>query len=195
MNRNIIATILIVLAIGTYFTVTKKIMIEVDEVRKVNAEYDSAIESAKRLISVRDQVLRDYNNLSAVDRDRLSRMVPGSIDNIRLMLQVKDVAMTHGFTLDDLRAETSAKSSDTNTSMPTRNPDGSTSQYSIATPTMDTVTVSFLASAPYLEFIGFLQDLEANLRIMDVSKLSMKSSEDGVYDFTVELKTYWLRQQ
>jgi hypothetical protein len=66
----------------------------------------------------------------------------------------------------------------------------------IPTPILDTVTVSFSVSAPYQQFIDLLRDLEANLRIMDVTHLTVTAGTvPGSYDFGVELKTYWLRQQ
>ncbi len=45
------------------------------------------------------------------------------------------------------------------------------------------------------QFISLLQDLEANLRVMDVTHLSLTANDSGTYDWSVELKTYWLRSQ
>src|SRR3989344_4755554 len=131
MNNNITAIILVALAIGTYLTFTRAKLAEVNEVRVVNTQYLSAIDSADRLIKVRDAVLKDYNALSSEDRDRL-----------------------------------------------------------------DTVNISFSVMAPYQQFINLLRDLEANLRIMDVTHLSVSAGTNpNLYDFSVELQTYWLRQQ
>jgi hypothetical protein len=67
----------------------------------------------------------------------------------------------------------------------------------IPVPVLDTVTVSFGVTASYQQFIELLRDLEANLRVMDVTRLTLTANPTtaGTYDFAVELRTYWLRQQ
>lgn len=197
MNRNITAIILIVLAIGIYMTFTKAKLAEVNAVRAVNNEYISAIANADELIKVRDTVLNEYKSLSENDRTRLDKMLPNTVDNIRLIIDLNSVALRHGFSLRNIRAAVtggSTKGAPTAVSTPQGGiPSGITS---IPTPTLDTVSVSFSVSAPYQQFIDLLREFEANLRVMDVTHLSVSvGSTPGVYDFGVELKTYWLRQQ
>ena len=193
MNKNIIATILIVLSVGLYFTVTTNFLAQAKDVQALNDQYNSAIDSAKKLISVRDQVIKDYSNVSDSDRQRLSKMIPNSVDNIRLIIDLNNVALHHGFVLENIKAAAAVSK----TVAPTPSvPQGANPNFvTIATPVLDTVNVSFDVKAPYLSFISFLQDLEANLRIMDVSSINMSIADNGVYSYNVELKTYWLRQQ
>jgi hypothetical protein len=54
--------------------------------------------------------------------------------------------------------------------------------------------VSFNVTAPYQQFISFMQDLEASLRVMDLTHLTVSANDTGTYDFGVQLTTYWLRQ-
>jgi Tfp pilus assembly protein PilO len=188
MNRNTTAVILIILAIGIYFTVTKSIIVQAKAVKKVNDQYTSAIKNAEQLIKVREQVLKSYNSITAEDRERLEKMLPGTVDNIRLVIDLTNIGTKHGMNLKNVQATPATQV--TNVPRAARPPEGT-----IPTPTLDSVTVSFSVTAPYLEFISFLQDIESNLRIMDISKLSVTATETGQYDFQVELKTYWLRQQ
>ena len=197
MNRNITATILIVLAIGIYFTVTEVVLANAGKVQAVNAQYQSAINSANKLIAARDQVTNEYNNISQSDRDRLAKMVPNSVDNIRLIIDLNGVALNHGFSLQGIKTDVpseSAANGQNQSQMTPPSPGISGLSTSISTPTLDTVNISFGVTAPYLQFVSFMQDLEANLRIMDVTHLSMTGSDTGVYTFQVSLKTYWLRQ-
>lgn len=199
MNRNITAIILLVLAIGTYMTFTSAKLAEVRAVQTVNSQYLSAIDSADKLIKVRDSVLQDYNNLTQEERTRLDKMLPNTVDNIRLIIDLNSVALKRGFPLHNIRAVASGngKGSSAAATMPqalANDPSGIPS--TIPTPTLDTVTVSFSVTAPYQQFIDLLKDLEANLRIMDVTHLSVSAGTTaGTYDFGVEIKTYWLRQQ
>ena len=204
MNKNITATILIVLAIGIYFTVTKGKLAEAGLVAAQNSQYTSAIDSAKQLIAVRDQVNNDYKEVSQDDRDKLAKMVPDSVDNIRLIIDMTGIAKKFDFTLSGLSATVSGKGSATSKagagSGPIANPmanpsmPGSTAA-SLAVPTLDTVAISFSVSAPFNQFVSFMQALEADLRIMDITHLTMTANDSGVYDFNVQMNTYWLRQQ
>jgi hypothetical protein len=201
MNRNITATILIVLAIGIYATFTRGIWADAGAVKAVNDQYSSAINSAEKLIAVRDQVLKSYNNISADDRGRIDNMIPNTVDNIRLIINLNSVALQHGFSLKGVTATNNTSPASAGSAAGS-NPSSvssisgaaANSPLSISTPSLDTVTVSFTVTAPYQQFISFMQDLEANLRIMDMTHLSVSANDTGTYDFGVQLTTYWLRQ-
>ena len=197
MNRNITAVILIVLAVGIYFTVTQSVWSADKDIKAKNDQYVSAIANAEQLISVRDKVLQAYNNVSQNDRDRLDKMLPSTVDNIRLIIDLNSVAVQHGITLRGIRAAADASSSQAPSSPQTTSatsPNVASSKSGISTPQLDTVDVSFSVSAPYQQFISFMQDLEADLRIMDLKHLSVAVGNDGTYTFSVDMTTYWLRQ-
>ncbi len=175
MNKNFTAIILVVLAVGIYLTFTKDKIEELKAIRVVNAEYQEAIDNASRLIKVRDDVLAAYNNISDKNKDRLNKIVPDNVDNVRLIIDVKDdIAANHGLSLKNIKT-----SSPTDTS--------SESKYGI-------VTLSFSVTSGYQQFVDFVKDMEASLRIMDISKLTVTTNDIGTYDFGVEIKTYWLKQ-
>ena len=205
MNRNVTATILIALAVGIYATFTRGVWNDVTSIQAVNSQYSSALNSAEKLIAVRDQVLKSYNNISANDRDRVDQMIPNTVDNIRLIIDLNSVALRHGFSLKGITAtngtgsSASPQASPSNPSSPGGAPysgigSAAASPLSISVPTLDTVNVSFSVTAPYQQFISFMQDLEASLRVMDMTHLSVSANDTGTYDFTVQLTTYWLRQ-
>lgn len=192
MNRNITAIILIVLAAGIYFTVTESAWNADKDIKAVNDQYVTAIANAARLVSVRDKVLQSYNSISQSDRDRLDKMLPSTVDNIRLIIDLNSVAVQHGLSLSGIRAAASNASS--RSSQPSVAPSMASANSGIGAPTLDTVEVSFSVKAPYQQFVSFLQDLEADLRIMDIKHLSVAVADDGTYSFTVDMNTYWLRQ-
>lgn len=183
MNRNVTAVILAVLAIGIYFTFTSGKINELKAIRATNAEYQQAIDNSARLIKVRDDILKSYNAISNEDKDRLNKIVPDNVDNVRLIIDVKDdIAARHGFFLKNIKTSSPSAQTQTGNAM-----SDSSGKYGM-------VTLSFSVTSTYEKFVDFLKDLEASLRIMDVSKLSIATNDSGTYDFTVELKTYWLRQ-
>ena len=193
MNRNITATILIILAGAIYFTYTSNVWNDVIAAKADNDKYISALTSAEQLISKRDKVLKDYNNISADDLDKLDKMLPNTVDNIRLVIDLDNIAAQHGFSLKSVTAATKSDSSGS----PGPSQASAFSRpgsLGISSPTPDTVSVSFSVSAPYQQFISFMQDIESNLRIMDITHLTVSANDTGTYDFSVQLNTYWLRQ-
>lgn len=219
MNKNIIALILIVLSAGIYFTVTSGIITDAQTVKAVNDQYAVALDNAAKLVSMRDEVRKQYDSISAADRERLDKMIPSTVDNIRLIVDLNGLAAIHGLSLTDIKASVSSSGSgqgqavgpgmpgaanpagtpgSTGPSAGGQSPQafsGAPSGMQVANaPSLDTVQVSFGVSATYDQFMSFLEDLEADLRIMDLTKLSVKASDKGVYDYTLEFNTYWLKQ-
>ncbi|MDP3962805.1 MAG: hypothetical protein Q8Q03_02995 [bacterium] len=186
MNRNFTALILIVLAIGIYFTFTRYKLDELKEIRIVNSEYQQAIDNSERLTKVRDNVLAAYNSISDEDKDRLNKIVPDNVDNVRLIIDVKDdIAARHGLALKNIKTSSPDAQQQ---AIGTNDEAGVAGKYGI-------VTLSFGVTTSYQVFVDFLKDLESSLRIMDISKLTVAVSEaGGTYDFGVEVKTYWLKQ-
>ena len=140
------------------------------------------------MISVRDNVLKQYNDISPQDQSNLDKMLPSTVDNIRLIINLNNIALQHGFSLKGISAAASQDKSGSGAAS------NAGTNGSISAPTLDTVVISFSVSAPYQQFISFMQDLEANLRIMDVTHLSVSANDTGTYDFSVQMNTYWLRQ-
>lgn len=185
MNRNVTPVLLLIIAIGIYFTFTKSKFDEVKAVKAVNADYEQALENAEKLIKVRDQVLKTYNTIDQKDKDRLEKLIPDNIDNVRLIIDIKGIGQQHGLVLRNLK--TSASNSVT------------PGKAGVAVPTSDsniynTMTISFDVTTTYQGFIDLLKSLESSLRILDISRISVTSNDTGLYEYKVELKTYWLKQ-
>ncbi len=210
MNKNFTALILIVLAIGIYFTFTNTKIEELKAVRSVNADYEKAIRDSEKLIEARDKVVKELQAIPPQDLERLNRIVPDNVDNVRLIIDVKDnIAAAHGLALKDIKTSSPEVQKQTGgvvVAPPVSNTGpgvgliagtkqvGSTQQdlgkYGM-------VNLSFTVTTTYAKFKDFLRDMESSLRIMDVSKLTISTNSDtaktGSYDFKVEVKTYWIK--
>jgi Tfp pilus assembly protein PilO len=191
MNRNITALILIVLGVGIYFTVTQNLIDADKEILAVNDAYTSAIKNAQSLIATREKVQKEYNNISLEDRVRLDKMIPSSVDNIHLIVDISKLGIAKGFALKNLKADLVDNNINNG---PTMAAPVGTNSTTLPTLTLSNIKVSFNVIAPYNGFIDLMRDLESSLRIMDITRLSVKATDNGIYDFNVEMNTYWLRQ-
>lgn len=190
MNKNITPLILIVLAIGIYFTFTREKIDELQSIRQVNAQYEQALENSEKLIKVRDAVKDSYNKISLDDQEKLEKILPDNVDNVRLIIDISGVAARHGIVMKNVKTTTPKDASEpvVDQGMVPGVSDGSTQS------TYSTVTLSFDVSSNYQNFLNFLKDIEASLRIIEISKITIKSNDTGVYDYNVEIKTFWLKQ-
>lgn len=199
MNKNVTAVILIVLAIGVYVTYTSNVWKEVKKVQEVNNGYIKALDNAEILIRKRNTILNDYNSITLENQDRLKKMLPTQVDNIRLIIDLNSIAQKRGLALHGITASEPSKtekpSAPANPVAMGANPGVPGAPVLTIQPyEVGSVTVSFSTTASYQNFIDFMKDLEVNLRVMDVSKLGVKANEKGTYEYTVEIKTYFLKQ-
>ena len=127
----------------------------------------------------RDKLRQTFNNIPADQRDSLSKALPDSIDNVRLIININQIAARYGMSLKNIQVGAPA---DTATQL---GPDAT--QYG-------SIDFKFSVSASYENFLSFLQDLEHSLRIVDITSLNVKSQKLDYYDYDVALKTYWLKK-
>lgn len=189
MNRNITPLILIVLALGLFFTFTNGRITELKSIQAVNNNYLQAINNSVDLIKNRDNVLKSYNSLSDEDKSRLDKMLPNNVDNVRLIIDVTNIGARHGIPLKNITTSAPDGSQGASGSGATT---PATSQAS-ANQVSGVVTVSFSFSASYQNFLAFLGDIQSSLRVLDISHLTVSANDSGTYDFSIALQTYWLK--
>lgn len=192
MNKNATPLILIVLSIGIYFTFTRIKIEEFKSVQLVNDQYKEAIDNSEQLLAVRDSVLETYNKIDPEDQERIEKIIPNNVDNVRLIIDVNGIATRHGLVMKNVKTDTN-KANQSGSLPPEQgdsmNPDGSAPAASYGT-----ATLSFDVNGAYQGFQDFLRELEASLRIIEVSKITLKSNDTGNYEYNVEIKTFWLKQ-
>ncbi len=186
MNKNLTPIILLILAIGIYFTFTKAKIEEIKSVRTVNAGYEKALENSEKLIKVRDQVLKTYKQIDPKSIERLQKIVQDNIDNVRLIIDMKNIGLQQGLILKNIKTSASNSLTPPQGSSNAINTNSNSDLY-------NTMTLSFDVTASYESFIQLLKTIESSLRILDVTKINISANDGSIYDYKVELKTYWLK--
>ena len=126
-----------------FFLFTDPTYRDIKSFRAQASVFESALSNAKELQKVRDTILADYNSISPQDRDRLLKLLPNTVDNVRLVRDIDNIAARHDMTLRSVRVDIEK---DANAVGPT------TRQYGSA-------IVSFTVSAPYAALLAFLPNL------------------------------------
>ncbi|MDZ4284305.1 MAG: hypothetical protein U1A28_00585, partial [Patescibacteria group bacterium] len=143
---------------------------------------EDTLESARELQSVRDKLLAKYNSFPPDDIERLHKLLPDNVDNVRLIIDIDEMASRYGLTIQDINIKQQQESrvrtagaadeeaEDFGTSARTAR-EMSEAAEGLVEPKLSFLTLSFSVVASYERFLAFLRDMERSLRIVDVTEL------------------------
>ncbi len=180
--RLILPLVLVIAAIGLFVMYTNPTYRGLKGVQGQVAAYDDALDKSQELKALRDKLQSARNAFSPEDEQKLVRLLPDQVDNIRLIIDINNIAARRGLSLTNVSLGEVSQGSAAASALavgPSSEPLGS-------------VSLGFSVIASYEDFLAFLQDLEHSLRILDVEKLSFDEAQNGKYTFDFTIRTYWL---
>ncbi len=198
MNKIIFPSVLFIIALGIFLTYTKGQYAKVQALKSVNQVYQKAIDDSVELIRKRDQVVNAYNSISEADRTRLEQLLPERVDIIRLVIDIRSVIERRGGKFKDVNIGTeqikvgTADAAKKNTGAEQVLADGSVPVEDDKGVKPTSITLKFTAT--YEDFLNILKDIESSLRLVEVSSISFEPGDSAQYEYTVKLKTFWLKQ-
>lgn len=196
--RSIIPIILICASIAGFILYVIPMYTEVNTLRASVASYDEAMSNSKNLQKTRDDLISSYKVIPKEDKDRLSRFLPNTVNNIELILEIQHIASKHNLSIKNISFTPPVNESDPVEDTKTTNKNTKAKQ-SVSFGTFD---LDFKTRADYETFKSFIIDLEQNLRLIDIVSVSFSvpewSNKDigfdpNLYDFSLKIKTYWLK--
>lgn len=183
MTRYLTIGILVALAVALFVLYTDPAYQATKEVRAEVTAYDNALTKSQELRRVRDQLLSKRNALRVEDLQKLGKMLPDNVDNIRLIIDIDNIATRRGLSLRDIKLGTisdSAAARDPLAAGDSGSPVGS-------------VTLTFSVAASYEGFLALLADLEHSLRLVDVENITFTVTPEDTSNYSITIRTYWLR--
>ena len=175
--RLLIPIILFATAVGVYFLLIDPLYQNIQDVRSRIAALNEALASSKQVLAVRDELLEKFNSISQSDSDRIKKFLPDHVDNIRLILEVANIAEAHDLTLQDIRLQGTP-------SQDRLGPDESS---------LGSIRLELTLGGAYRSFRTFTKDLEGSLRLVDIVGLTFNAVEDDDQQYTLTIQTYWLK--
>lgn len=182
MIRLLLPLILVVAAGLIFFSFTQPVLERIDGLRLEQAKLNTALDNAKKLHQVQDSLLNTYNGFAPADLDRLNKFLPDSVDNVRLIIDINNIARASGMTIKNVKIKTEEGEED-----------GAAVINDTGTDPKGVVVLSFSVSGSYLNFQQFLLDLSHSLRLVDIDSVTFGSNDKGIYDYSVAIRTYWLK--
>ncbi len=197
MGKFIIPVLLIALSFGSYFLYTKPIYseakttkVDVDKLKDAKTKLEAAI-------TKKDKLATTFNSLDPADIDRLEKLMPDNLDNIKLIIDVDRTAKQYGMILNAVKFDVDQQK----TSIVTGS---ATSQ--TGTPVKDnkaaleskkdynTFSLTMTMTGTFANFTKLVNDMEKNLRIIDITSINFDAQDTkDVYKFEVKAKIYWLK--
>ena len=153
-------------------------------------EYDQALQKAAELQDLKQALLSRYNAFNPADLDRLHRLLPDHVDNVRLVLDLDSLAARHGMALQNVVVSNPASESKKDV--------GAVAAINTGTRRFDSLTLKFSTRGSYEDFTNFIEDLETSLRIVDLVSLSLTgdgapNAASPTYRYDITIRTYWLK--
>lgn len=210
--RPLLAIVGVILAGGIFFWYTKPTYDDVQVVQATIAQNNAALEKAAELSSLNLMLRSRFNSFKQSDKDRLSKLLPDHVDNVRLILDLDKLAGLHGLALQNVDVSSSQSQKQIPKSQTALGAIGASNQK------YDSLTLTFSTVATYARFVEFLTELESGLRIVDLVSLSITpatgasaivpsatnafptiknaavaKANEPLYAYNLTLRTYWLK--
>ncbi len=195
--RFLLPLALIGVGIGGFFLITSPIY---DDIKSLQAEaevYNQALENSANLQKERDRLTTKYNSFSVEDITKLEKMLPNSVDNIQLILEIQEEAAKRGIIVKNVQFEpeqfvdqgaNDATTSPNATPAPTSNSASGQAAAANNTPATRNRTgrvasaddnkdyeafeLEFSVEGSYSDFVAFMKLMERSLRLIDINTIS-----------------------
>ena len=161
---------------GLFFLQTSPILNRIAAVEKESTIYNNENNHLTDSLRVFMNKNEDFKQIDDTKKARLKKFLPDSIDNVRLIIDINEIASANGMTIRNISIKRSGDSDIGPDSRP----------YGVA-------TLGFSISGPYQTFKNFLAALETSLRLIDVTSLSFSAGDKDQYEYNFEVRSYWLK--
>jgi len=184
-----------------FFFIGKPLYVEVKQLQTDVSTYNIALNNSTELQKTRDSLLSAYKNIKIEDKNRLSHLLPSTIDNIPLILEIEKIANLHGMPLNNINFESKNLenrydiNTNGNTAVSENNP--------VDILPYNVFPMDFIVEGKYDTFVNFLKELEDNLRLVDIKSISFSvpsalvvaggNVDSSIYSYTLKIETYWLK--
>lgn len=180
--KGILPVIAVVIAGALFYFFIDPTYTEIKTLRVEEATLNAALSRALELQATRDQLISRYNTFAPEDLARLEKLLPDHVDNVRLVLDMDGIASQYGMRIRNVAIEKQEEKKKARAQ-----------QVGPDERTYESMLLSFTVNGDYDTFRTFLSNLEESLRLVDVETVSFSASDTDFYDFTIGLRTYWLK--
>ncbi len=167
MTRFIVIILFLTIAVALFITQTNPRYNETKSLKLENQSFNEALQYSRELQALRDDLLSKYNAISQEDIGRLGKIFPAESSSGELIIMLEDRVKNRGLLMKKIDANEEKSDQDYSESI------------GIPPPPFRTINLSLSISGSYESFLAFLDDLEKNLRIIDVDQIDFAGGSGG----------------
>lgn len=183
MTRFILPLLLVASAVGLFMLYTDNAYQEIKNLQKQVAAYDEALNKSQELKRTRDQLISRRNTFPAESLQKLEKILPDNVDNIRLIIDINSIAARHLLSIKNIELGAVADSASGRSAL----------AVGASGSAVSSVKLGFTVSASHEDFLAFLQDLERSLRVVDIENITFSVNPvTTLNDYVFNIRTYWL---
>lgn len=176
----IVPILLIGAAIGIFFGYTDSHYRDALAKKDKADQIDQAKQNAYALNQQRQKLTEMRNKISDFDVNKISKMLPDSVENVGLIIEMNNVSKKNG--MGDIKNPQINQGASSKTGVKGLD----SSKYG-------SLSMSFTVTGTYDQFLTFIKDLETYVRLVDIVGLSFSATKDGRYTYNITIQTYWLK--
>jgi Tfp pilus assembly protein PilO len=184
MIRTLIPIAIFIAAIFVFVTHIQPMFAEIRSLQDEEVLLNEALENSKKLEASWNELTSQYQGYSEEDIERLSTFLPDNIDNVKLIIEIEDLASLHNLQLESANSLNTAEASEGEK--------------------FGVINLEIELSGKYEDFVLFLEHVEKSLRLIDIQSIDFEAAtieEDATpeemgspeYNYQVSLNTYWLK--
>ncbi len=184
MMRTLTPIFSIIVALVVFFFFTRPMFAVIDEKKGETEQYDAAVKSATKLNDELTARINQKRGHSTVNTERLNALVPTELDEVKMLVDLKEMAQSHSMLIGNINVV-----SDKELSPAGASPDHA---QEITYESFMTTDISFGLIGTYEQFKGMLEDIEKSLVLMEITNISFTVNEGPLQQFDVVIRAYAL---
>jgi hypothetical protein len=200
MLRYISSLLLIGIGVAVILLFTNPLYQSIGELKSKQTIYNDALGNSKALENERDKLTAKYSTINPANIVKIKKLLPDSVDNIRLILEIEALAAPYGMAVRDVKYSVAPKDT-TEESSSGGVISGGSDRGQSKNQNYGSWDLEFSVTSSYNNFLNFTKDLENNLRVVDIvsidftsaSNMGNSASSSEIYRFSYKIKTYWLK--
>jgi Tfp pilus assembly protein PilO len=182
MNHRATGLFSIIIAVGIFFGyVSPTWSGSIANLSSAIANDTQALAAAKAYTARQNELASAENAIDPTDLAKLTTFLPDSVDNVGLILDLDALAARSGLSLSNIDVATSPAASA-----------AAAGQNGGSSP-VGSVDLTLSAVGTYGALQQFLSGVERSARLLDITDLTVKGSDTGVYSYQMTVRLYWLR--
>ncbi len=177
MTRNLLPTLVILVAIGLFFFVLDGQFVRLMGLINDRSTVSETQEEFELLQTVRAD-LAERAEAAEEDYQEMEKFMPSERNDARTMMTVQAAAEAGGVSFESIAVEGGSD-------------DRASGQLDLSEEGVETKTIRLVFNTRLSNFLNFAQELEGSLRQYDMTSISINPQEAGIHEFTVGIQAYW----